>query len=149
MAIHSSILAWRIPWTEEPGGLQSRGSQKSRTWLSDCTTAKTACGNAHCFLCVQCEGSYSISIFRYPGRCRRCFILGPRSCSGTPAGCLGCISGAGLCQATGLLASKLKFPATGGRFRTGLEEESQVCACVCLLYTVFLHGGWKQDWGLQ
>ena len=34
MATHSSILAWRIPWTEEPGGLQSMGSQ-SRTWLSD------------------------------------------------------------------------------------------------------------------
>ena len=28
MAIHSSPLAWRIPWTEEPGGLQSRGSQR-------------------------------------------------------------------------------------------------------------------------
>ena len=28
MAIHSSILAWRIPWTEEPGGPQSVGSQK-------------------------------------------------------------------------------------------------------------------------
>ena len=27
MATHSSILAWRSPWTEEPGGLQSRGSQ--------------------------------------------------------------------------------------------------------------------------
>ena len=27
MAIHSSILAWRIPWTGEPGGLQSMGSQ--------------------------------------------------------------------------------------------------------------------------
>ena len=27
MAIHSRILAWRIPWTEEPGGLQSMGSQ--------------------------------------------------------------------------------------------------------------------------
>ena len=27
MAIHSSILAWRIPWTEEPGGLQSMESQ--------------------------------------------------------------------------------------------------------------------------
>ena len=26
MAVHSSILAWRIPWTEEPGGLQSTGS---------------------------------------------------------------------------------------------------------------------------
>ena len=29
MATHSSILAWRIPWTEEPGRLQSMGSQKS------------------------------------------------------------------------------------------------------------------------
>ena len=28
MAAHSSILAWRIPWTEGPGGLQSLGSQK-------------------------------------------------------------------------------------------------------------------------
>ena len=27
MATHSSILAWRIPWTEEPGGLQSTGLQ--------------------------------------------------------------------------------------------------------------------------
>ena len=32
MATHSSILAWRVPWTEEPGGLQSVGSQ-SRTRL--------------------------------------------------------------------------------------------------------------------
>ena len=28
MATHSSILAWRLPWTEEPGGLQSMGSQR-------------------------------------------------------------------------------------------------------------------------
>ena len=28
MATHSSILAWRIPWSEEPGGLQSTGSQR-------------------------------------------------------------------------------------------------------------------------
>ena len=34
MATHSSILAWKIPWTEEPGGLQSMGSQKSQTRLS-------------------------------------------------------------------------------------------------------------------
>ena len=34
MATHSSILAWRIPWTEEPGGLQSTGLQ-SGTWLSN------------------------------------------------------------------------------------------------------------------
>ena len=30
MATHSRILAWRIPWTEEPGGLQSPGSQRVR-----------------------------------------------------------------------------------------------------------------------
>ena len=31
MATHSSILAWRIPWTEEPGGLQSVGVAESET----------------------------------------------------------------------------------------------------------------------
>ena len=39
MATHSSILAWRIPWTEEPGGLQSTGSQRVECdWLTraDC-----------------------------------------------------------------------------------------------------------------
>ena len=30
MATHSSILTWRIPWTEEPGGLQPMGSQRVR-----------------------------------------------------------------------------------------------------------------------
>ena len=30
MATHSSFLAWRIPWTEEPGGLQSMGSKRVR-----------------------------------------------------------------------------------------------------------------------
>ena len=35
MATHSSFLAWRIPWTEEPGGLQSMGSQRDRyTWAT-------------------------------------------------------------------------------------------------------------------
>ena len=34
MATHSGILAWRIPWTEEPGGLQSMGSQ-SQTRVSN------------------------------------------------------------------------------------------------------------------
>ena len=35
MATHSSILAWRIPWTEEPGRLQSMGSQRIGHDLSD------------------------------------------------------------------------------------------------------------------
>ena len=37
MATHSSILAWEILWTEEPGGLQSMGSQKRQTQLRNCT----------------------------------------------------------------------------------------------------------------
>ena len=35
MATHYSILAWEIPWTEDPSGLQSMGLQKSQTQLSN------------------------------------------------------------------------------------------------------------------
>jgi len=52
MATHFSILAWKIPWTEEPDGLQSIGSQKSRTWLSDQTTAER----------VPCEGGQEVVV---------------------------------------------------------------------------------------
>ena len=39
MATHSSLLAWRIPWTEKPGGLQSMGSQRVRhNWASNTLT---------------------------------------------------------------------------------------------------------------
>ena len=41
MATHSSILAWRIPWTEEPGGIQSKKSQ------SDTTERLSPRGRAH------------------------------------------------------------------------------------------------------
>ena len=48
MATHSSLLAWRIPWTEEPGGLQSIGLQKSWTRLSDKYTQRwDAGGNSY------------------------------------------------------------------------------------------------------
>ena len=45
MATHSSILAWEIPWIEEPGGLQSMGSQ--RVGLDSATHI-----SATCFLCT-------------------------------------------------------------------------------------------------
>ena len=41
MATHCSILVWRVPWTEDPGMLQSMGRQKSQTWLSDSGTTKS------------------------------------------------------------------------------------------------------------
>ena len=40
-ATHPSILAWRNPWTEEPGGLQSMGGTKSQTQLSTYTHTHT------------------------------------------------------------------------------------------------------------
>ena len=58
MATHSSILAWKIPWTEEPGRLQSIGSQKSQTQLRAHTCislfifgyaeSSSLCGPSHC-----------------------------------------------------------------------------------------------------
>ena len=45
MTAHFSTLAWRIPWTEEPGGLQSMGSQRVRVQLS--TQLFFQCGNTH------------------------------------------------------------------------------------------------------
>ena len=47
MTTHSSILAWRIPWTEKPGGLQSVGSQRVG---HDCVT------NTHTHTHAQLEG---------------------------------------------------------------------------------------------
>ena len=43
MATHSSILAWRIPWTEKPGGLQSMGSKKSWKQLRVVGSLKHLC----------------------------------------------------------------------------------------------------------
>ena len=46
MTIHSSILAWRIPWTEETGGLQSMGLKKSPTQLRDLTATMCVLGSS-------------------------------------------------------------------------------------------------------
>ena len=57
MAPHSSTLAWKIPWTEEPGRLQSMGSL-SRTRLSDFTFTSHSCigeGNGNPLQCSCLE----------------------------------------------------------------------------------------------
>ena len=71
MVTHSSIFAWRIPWTEEPGRLQSMGSQ-SQTRLSDFTSFHfTSCLWSHCLMlgssayetfCVLSKSGVSVSI---------------------------------------------------------------------------------------
>ena len=49
MATHSSVLAWRIPWTEESGGLQSMGSQRDMTELA---TLTPRCTHMHLYICM-------------------------------------------------------------------------------------------------
>ena len=55
MAIHSSILAWKIPWTEEPGGLQSLGSQES-----DATERQ----NRHHHVCIYLQHNEHLLEFK-------------------------------------------------------------------------------------
>ena len=47
MATHSSVLAWKIPWTEEPGRLQSMGSQRVRHDWSDLEHIQTHTSYIH------------------------------------------------------------------------------------------------------
>ena len=56
MATHSSILAWRIPWIEEPGGLQSMGSQRVRhDWVTNTHTQASA-HSSDCETCLPQTG---------------------------------------------------------------------------------------------
>ena len=84
MSTHSMILAWNIPWTEDPGRLQSMGVAKSQRWLSDWALLLLLCLNvwflhlslsscpAKRFICIIFLGStsmcYSIFIFVSPTR---------------------------------------------------------------------------------
>ena len=58
MPTHSSILAWRIPWTEEPGGLQSTGSQ-SQAQLTPCQLSVHVGSSilTRCQIRAPCAGS--------------------------------------------------------------------------------------------
>ena len=70
MATHSSILAWKIPWTEEPGGLQSKGCKRVRHDLA----TKHSTHNFYISLCSTKGQKYSYCSFRVlcllsPGLC--------------------------------------------------------------------------------
>ena len=83
MATHFRILAWRIPWTKEPGGLQSMGSQRVRHNWSD-----WACTHVLQVECVSCQRSYRKSLTPFdakgssppeaPSDTERTTSLGPR-----------------------------------------------------------------------
>ena len=64
-ATHSSTLAWKIPWTEEPGGLQSRGLQRVRhDW---------ACKHAHVHISIYTYLTHSV-YSKWPGRVQDTFF---------------------------------------------------------------------------
>ena len=64
MAAHSSILAWRIPWTVEPGGIQSAGLQRVKHDWSDFTHTHTHTSK-YC-LPQKIGASFKGEIFPYP-----------------------------------------------------------------------------------
>ena len=71
MATHSSILSWKIPWTEEPGWMQSMVSQKRWTRLKQLNTQALAVCFIHSSVYVcqsQSQGSFLLSTTRR-GRC--------------------------------------------------------------------------------
>ena len=65
MATHASILSWRIPWTEEPGGLQSMGMQRvGHDWVTNTNThthivTVLFCCCCHCSSCAMQLSWYS------------------------------------------------------------------------------------------
>ena len=68
MATHSSILAWKIPQTGEPGRLQSMGSQKSQTQLTDFTLQETVCNcgrDGRLSLCLSLLSPLSFTCISY------------------------------------------------------------------------------------
>ena len=68
---HSSILAWRIPWTEEPSGLQSMPSHRvGRDWTTAHTGPRTQCS------CDRYRTSCTVRAELIPGECNMCSING-------------------------------------------------------------------------
>ena len=57
MAIHSSILDWRIPWTEEPGGLQSMGSERDTT-----KTTEHTCRHIYIYVYIYTKSPFSCTV---------------------------------------------------------------------------------------
>ena len=62
VAIRSSILVWKSPWTEEPGGLQSMGSQECGIWLGDETATNCTLGSREIWLPEQLKWSFKICL---------------------------------------------------------------------------------------
>ena len=68
MTPHSSTLAWRIPWTEEPGGLQCMGLQKSQTWLTASLSLSFTLdwSSGLCELCIGWDLCWLVCLFVFP-----------------------------------------------------------------------------------
>ena len=73
---HSSVLAWKTAWTEEPGEPQSMGSQKSWTWLRTHNPIQFICGNdflLYSQLCMNFSAFLFPSVFLSSGIIHRVY----------------------------------------------------------------------------
>ena len=84
MATHSSILAWRIPWTDEPGRLQSLGSQRvghdrvTNIFTFMVFMVSLSCSGARSF-CFRCHSSMHHGCIKCKTRRRPCLL--PNACT--------------------------------------------------------------------
>ena len=85
MATHSSVLTWEVPWREEPGGLQSMGSQRlGHDWEAECTRARARAHthtHTHTVMCLPI-----FFIFQMVSWCSVCALQK----KGTRSGCYLC-----------------------------------------------------------
>ena len=123
MATHSSILAWETPWTEEPGGLQSMGSQKSWTRLSD-QTARQKIGDVLSvfFFCTLVNTSEYLPL-KLVRCCLALCLLGP---PGVGAQLVRVEASRGqLCEGEGEASQLMRGVCPGGsRIQTPIQEFS-------------------------
>ena len=66
MAAYSSILAWRIPWTEEPGGYSPQGCKESDTTEATSHARRVAIGKE----CLAAEENCTCTVSQKPGQAR-------------------------------------------------------------------------------
>ena len=138
MATHSSILGWRIPWTEEPGGLQSMGSQRvGHTWATNTRASSITRGE---------QGLWGVAGFLWGVHC---LSGGLTSCSDLKMKAMGPwgVSDASVSsepQWVWGVSPALKFP---------LEAQKQNCRLVWSWRPVWVLSGtcsvWQWTWGVH
>ena len=148
MATYSSILAWRIPWTEELGGLQSRGSQRVRHDWSDLVHTYTQTylhiyGYTHIYtniyMCVCVKVKVMVSCVQPFAACQALLCLWNSPGKNTGVGSHSLLQRIFLTQGSnlGLLHCRQIL------YSLSHQGSPRLCVCVCVYTESTLGGLWS------